>query len=135
MVLANLMFVIIGYLSIPIFAKIVTVKTGLLVPIVIMFAFAGAYVFRSSSTDLLMLVAFGLFGLLARAGRFGVMPMVMGFILGEPLEYAFGQTMAMASVDPLSFFFTERLGMVGVLVATPIIGFYLWRRMQTATAA
>ena len=134
MVLANLMFIIIGYLSIPFFARIVTIKTGLLVPIVIMFAFAGAYVFRSDTTDILMLVAFGLFGLLARAGKFDVMPMVMGFILGGPLEYSFGQTIAMTGNSPWEFFFTERLGMVAVLVATPIIGYVLWKRMQSATA-
>jgi len=133
MVLANLMFVLIGYLSIPLFARIVTVKTGILVPIVIMFAFAGAYVFRSDTTDVLMLVIFGLFGLLARAAKFDVMPMVMGFILGAPLEYAFGQTVAMAGSSPLSFMFTERLGMVAVLIATPIIGYVLWRRMQAVT--
>lgn len=133
MVLANLMFVIIGYLSIPFFARIVTIKTGLLVPIVIMFAFAGAYVFRSDPTDVLMLVLFGLFGLLARAAKFDVMPMVMGFILGVPLEYAFGQTVAMAGTSPLSFMFTERIGMMAVLVATPIIGFLLWKRMRAAT--
>lgn len=132
MVLANLLFLVIGYLSIPFFARIVTIKTGLLVPIVIMFAFAGAYVFRSDTTDVLMLVAFGLFGLLARAARFDVMPMVMGFILGEPLEYAFGQTVAMAGTAPLEFFFTERLGTVAVLIATPIIGYLLWRRMSSA---
>jgi len=134
MVLANLMFIVIGYLSIPFFARIVTIKTGLLVPIVIMFAFAGAYVFRSDTTDVLMLVGFGLFGLLARAAKFDVMPMVMGFILGGPLEYAFGQTVAMAGNNPLSFVLTERIGMVAVLIATPIIGFMLWRRMKTAVA-
>lgn len=134
MVLANLMFIVIGYLSIPFFARIVTIKTGLLVPIVIMFAFAGAYVFRSDTTDVLMLVGFGLFGLLARSAKFDVMPMVMGFILGGPLEYAFGQTVAMAGNNPLSFVLTERFGMVAVLIATPIIGFMLWRRMKTTTA-
>ena len=133
MVLANLMFIIIGYLTIPFFARIVTIKTGLLVPIVIMFAFAGAYVFRSDTTDVLMLVAFGLFGLLARAARFDLMPMVMGFILGGPLEYSFGQTVAMAGSTPFEFLFTERLGMVAVLLATPVIGFLLWRRMKIAT--
>ena len=106
----------------------------MLVPIVIMFAFAGAYVFRSDPTDVLMLVAFGLFGLLARAAKFDVMPMVMGFILGGPLEYAFGQTVAMAGNSPFEFLFTERLGMVAVLIATPIIGYLLWRRMKIATA-
>ncbi len=133
MVLANLMFVIIGYLSIPLFARIVTIKTGLLVPIVIMFAFAGAYVFRSDPTDVLMLVVFGLFGLLARAADFDVMPMVMGFILGEALEYAFGQTVAMAGAHPLQFIFIERLGMVAVLAATPLIGYVLWRRMNSVS--
>ena len=134
MVLANLMFVIIGWLSIPLFARIVTIKTGLLVPIVIMFAFAGAYVFRSDSTDVVILVLFGLFGLLARAAKFDVMPMVMGFILGGPMEYAFGQTVAMAGPNPLQFMFVDRIGMLAVLIATPIIGIYLWRRMRAATA-
>ncbi|MEP3275458.1 MAG: tripartite tricarboxylate transporter permease [Stappiaceae bacterium] len=131
MVFANLLFLVIGYFSIPFFSRIVTVKSGLLIPIVIMFAFAGAYVFRSDPTDLLMLVGFGLFGLLARAGKFEVMPMVMGFILGPPLEYAFGQTVAMAGTSPLSFVFADRPGMLGVLIATPIVGYLLWRRMRS----
>ena len=134
MVAANLMFLVIGYLSIPFFARIVTLRAGLLIPLVIMFAFAGAYVFRSDAVDMLMLVAFGAFGLLARAARFEVMPMVMGFILGGPLEYAFGQTVAMAQADPFAFLFTERIGMLGVLVATPIVGYLLWRRMQSVAA-
>ena len=112
---------------------LIILATVLLVPIVIMFAFAGAYVFRSDTTDILMLVGFGLFGLLARAGKFDVMPMVMGFILGGPLEYAFGQTVAMAGPTPFNFMFTERLGMVAVLIATPIIGYVLWKRMKSAT--
>jgi putative tricarboxylic transport membrane protein len=81
-----------------------------------------------------MLVAFGLFGLLAKAARFDVMPMVMGFILGAPLEYAFGQTVAMAGTSPLEFLFTERLGMLAVLIATPIVGYLLWRRMTAVPA-
>ena len=134
MVAANLMFVVIGYLAIPFFARIVTVRAGLLIPLVIMFAFTGAYVFRSDPVDMLMLVVFGAFGLLARAARFDVMPMVMGFILGAPLEYAFGQTVAMAQANPITFIFAERLGMLGLLIATPVVGYLLWRRMQSVAA-
>lgn len=131
MVFANLMFVVIGYLAVPFFSRIVTIKTSLLIPLVIMFAFAGAFVFRSDSVDLLMLVGFGAFGLLARAAKFDVMPMVMGFILGGPMEYAFGQTVAMAGNAPFTFLFTERLGMVFLLAATPVVAFLLWRRMRS----
>ena len=106
----------------------------MLIPIVIMFAFAGAYVFRSDPVDLLMLVAFGIFGIIARIGKFDVMPMVMGFILGPPMEYAFGQTVAMGNESTLSFLFSERFGALGILAATPVIGILLWRRMQTVTS-
>ncbi len=130
MLFANLMFLVIGYLAIPFFARIVTIKNSILIPAVIMFAFVGSFVYRSDATDLLVLVAFGAFGMIAKAAKFEVMPMVMGFILGVPLEYAFGQTMAMSEGNPIWFALTERWGMLGIMVATPIIGFSLWRRMN-----
>ena len=77
-----------------------------------------------------MLAFFGLFGVIARAGKFDVMPMVMGFILGEPLEYAFGQTVAMSDGNFFAFALTERPGMLTILLLTPLIGFFLWRRMN-----
>ena len=135
MVIANLLFLAIGYLSIPFFSRLVTIKTSILIPVVIMFAFAGTYVFRSDATDLLILVVFGVFGIIAKAARFDVMPMVMGFILGPSMEYAFGQTVAMSGGNPLGFFITERIGALAVLLATPFIGYLLWRRLYKIPAA
>ncbi len=130
MVLANGLFLIIGYLSIPFFARIVSIKSSLLIPLVVMFAVAGSYVFRSDVFDIQMLAFFGLFGVLARAAKFDVMPMVMGFILGEPLEYAFGQTLAMSEGNFVQFALTQRPGMLAILVLTPIIGFLIWRSIN-----
>jgi putative tricarboxylic transport membrane protein len=130
MVFANLMFLVIGYLSIPIFSRLVTIKVSILIPLVIMFAFAGTYVFRSDSIDLLMLVVFGIFGIVAKSAKFDVMPMVMGFILGPPMEYAFGQTVAMANGDFAGFFLGERWGAMMVLILSPLIGYYLWQRLR-----
>ncbi|SOH94919.1 putative tricarboxylic transport membrane protein [Monaibacterium marinum] len=129
MVIANLLFLVIGYLSVPFFSRLVTIKTSILIPMVIMFAFAGTYVYRSDPVDLLMLVAFGVFGIIAKAAKFDVMPLVMGFILGPSMEYAFGQTMAMSNGNALAFFATERIGALAVLIAAPIIGALLWRRL------
>ncbi|MGJ8609594.1 MAG: tripartite tricarboxylate transporter permease [Octadecabacter sp.] len=129
MVIANLLFLVIGYLSVPFFSKLVTIKTSILIPAVIMFAFAGAYVFRSDPVDLLMLVGFGIFGIIAKAGKFDVMPLVMGFILGPSMEYAFGQTMAMANGNAIGFLLTERIGALCVLIASPVFGFLLWKRL------
>lgn len=134
MVFANMMFLVIGYLSIPFFSRLVTIRVSILIPLVVMFAFAGTYVFRSDSVDLLMLVGFGVFGIVARLAKFDVMPMVMGFILGPPMEYAFGQTVAMTNGNAFGFFFAERLGALGILLAIPVVGFLLWRRMRNVAA-
>lgn len=130
MILANALFLIIGYLSIPFFARIVSIKSSLLIPLVIMFAVAGSYVFRSDVFDIQMLAFFGLFGVIAKAAKFDVMPMVMGFILGEPLEYAFGQTIAMADGNFLQFAIWERQSMLVILLVTPVVGYLLWRSMN-----
>ncbi len=130
MILANALFLVIGYLSIPFFARIVSIKSSLLIPLVIMFAVAGSYVFRSDVFDIYMLAFFGLFGVIAKAAKFDVMPMVMGFILGEPLEYAFGQTVAMADGNFLHFAISERPSMLAILLITPVVGYLLWRSMN-----
>jgi putative tricarboxylic transport membrane protein len=129
MVLANGLFVVIGYLTIPFFARVVTIKKSLLIPITIMLAFAGTYLARGNPFDIVTLIGFGLIGIAAREAKFDVAPMVMGFILGRELEYTFGQTLALAGDDWIRFALTERLGMTTVVLATPVIGLMLGRRM------
>jgi len=130
MVLANILFLMIGYLTIPLFARVVTVKRSLLIPVTIMLAFSGTYLARSNPFDIVTLIGFGLVGIAARTARFDVAPMVMGFILGRELEYTFGQTLALAGDDWVRFAFVERIGMTAVVVATPIIGVLLGARMK-----
>jgi putative tricarboxylic transport membrane protein len=130
MVLANALFVVIGYLTIPFFARVVTIKKSLLIPVTIMLAFAGTYLARANPFDIVTLIGFGLIGIAAREAKFDVAPMVMGFILGRELEYTFGQTLALAGDNWVQFALTERLGMTAVVVATPIVGILLGRRMH-----
>jgi len=130
MVFANVLFLIIGYVTIPLFARVVTIRRSLLIPVTIMLAFAGTYLARGNPFDIVTLIGFGLVGIAARTARFDVAPMVMGFILGRELEYTFGQTLALAGEDWMRFAFVERIGMTAVLIATPIIGILLGTRMN-----
>ncbi len=120
MILANILFVAIAYFCIPLFARIVTLKRFYLVPIIVLVAFAGSYVYRSDAFDLQILVLFGVIGYLARKLEFDVVPLVMGFILGPELEYTIAQTTIMARGDFLEFLFTERYIAAG-LYSTIII--------------
>ncbi len=128
MVIANLLFLVIGYLTIPFFAKIVTIRKSLLLPLTVLFALTGAYAFESNEFDLFILVFFGILGYVAKKLRFDVSPMVMGFILGPVFEYALGQTLSMSQGAFVHFIFIERPITAVVLVATPVVTYLLWRR-------
>ena len=128
MIFANLIFVVLGYLTIPLFAKVVTIRKSALLPLTAIFAFAGSYVYRSDPFDLLVLVFFGIFGYTAKKLNFDVTPMVMGYILGPVLEYSFGQTINLARGDTLHYIFVGRPITAIILAITPFITAGLWWR-------
>jgi putative tricarboxylic transport membrane protein len=132
MILANVLFIGIAYVCIPLFARIVTLKRAYLVPIIVLVAFAGSYVYRSDSFDLQILVIFGVVGYCARKLEFDVVPLVMGFILGPELEYTIAQTTIMARGEFLTFLFTERYIAAGlyttIVVALAYFGYRAFTR-------
>lgn len=121
MLIACVLLLVIGYLLMPVFARVVTINKSYLVPLMLLFAVAGTYVYRSNPTDLLFMIGFGIFGYAARKLKFDVTPLVMGFILTPPLEYAVGQTILMARGDMLGFLVGSRPIAVAILVATPLL--------------
>jgi len=128
MVLANILFLFIGYFCIPFFAKIVTIRKSFLLPLTLVFAFAGTWVFRGQPFDLAVLVFFGAFGYIAKKLHFDVTPMAMGFILGPILEYSFGQTVTLAQGNMLNYMFIERPVTAVIILGTPVLTYLLWRR-------
>ncbi|MBU2865642.1 tripartite tricarboxylate transporter permease [Pacificibacter marinus] len=128
MIIANLMLLVIGYFTIPLFARVVTIRKSLLLPLTVTLAFAGAYVFRYEPTDLYFLVGFGLFGYACRKLHFPVTPMIMAFIIGQDLERAVGQSISIAHGDIWGFILFERPVALCLLLATPLLAWWMWRR-------
>lgn len=128
MLLANVLFIIVGYLSIPAFARVVRIPKSILMPLTIMFAFAGVFAVRNNPTDLYILAAFGVIGYVLRKFRFDVAPLAMAFILGPEIERAVGQTLSLSRGDLFGYIAFERPITLVILIATPLIAWYLWRR-------
>ncbi len=136
MIIACILLAVVGYLLIPVFARVVAIRRAFLVPLTLVFAVAGTYVYRSNPMDLMFLMGFGLFGYMARKLKFDVTPLVMGFILTPPLEYAFGQTVLLSQDNVTNFILTERPVALGMIVIIPIImGFVWWRRRHQRKSA
>jgi len=128
MILANILFLLWGYIATPLFARVITIRQSALLPVVCLLAFAGAYVYRSDPADLVILTCFGIFGYVVEKFRFDTAPMVMAFILGPILEYTFGQTMNLAEGRLFHYIFTQRPIAAGFFLLIPIFGFFFIRR-------
>ena len=133
MLLANVIFLVVGYLCIPFFARIVSIPKSALLPVTAIFAFAGSYVFRSDPFDLVLLVFFGIFGFVAKKLQFDITPLVMGFILGPILEYSFGQTVNLAGGDIIAYIVQQR-PIAGVIFVLSIVAAFtiLWGNYKKA---
>jgi putative tricarboxylic transport membrane protein len=86
MLLANIMFMIMGLYAAKLFARISLVPGQILWPIVFALSVIGAYALNSSLLDVWLVLIFGVLGFFARRHGFGVAPIAVGLILGEMVE-------------------------------------------------
>lgn len=121
MLLACVLLFVVGYLLTPVFARVVTINKAYLVPLMLLFAVGGTYVYRSNPMDLYFMIGFGLFGYVARKLQFDVTPLVMGFILTPPLEYALAQSVLLSRGDLLGYLVGTRPIALVILVLTPVL--------------
>lgn len=85
-ILANVMFFIMEYFGLPIFTKMLSVPSTLLLPVVIVCCFVGSYCANNNSLDILIMVLFGLLGYVLKKYKYPLAPLVVGFILAPLLE-------------------------------------------------
>jgi putative tricarboxylic transport membrane protein len=113
-VLANVLFVGIGYVLLKPFAQAIRLKKAYLVPVILALAFVGT-LSTGSASDLGIMVVVGICAYILRKLRYDLAPLIIGFILAEPIELRLSQSILYARGDPVSFFFLQR----------PIASFFL----------
>ena len=94
MLLANVFLLIFGLSGIRAFAKLVEVRKGLLLPIIIMISVIGTYAINNSIYDVYWMLGFGMFGYFLKLYGFQPGPVVLGVILGPLMEMSYRQAMA-----------------------------------------
>jgi len=113
-VLANLVFVALAYILLKPFAKAIQLPKAYLVPVILALAFVGTLSTGSASDLGIMLVA-GICAYILKKLRYDLAPLIIGFILAEPIELRLSQSILYARGDVLNFFFVQR----------PIASFFL----------
>jgi putative tricarboxylic transport membrane protein len=118
MYVGNLVLLILNLPLIPYIAKILTIPRTFLIPFILFFTLMGSYLGQNNSTELLILVGFGVVATILRFADFPLAPLLIGFILGTMLENNFARAMQLyRGFD----FILERPMTLGLLVVAMIL--------------
>jgi TctA family transporter len=113
-ILANLLLIPLGYLAIRVGGILVRIPTRILLPVILLFCIVGSFAINGSYFDVGVMLAMGLLGFVLDRFRVPLGPVVLGIILGPPLEEAFVQNLT-KSASLLAFFERPVAAGLGVL--------------------
>ena len=101
--IGNLMLLVINLPLIGIWVRLLNVPYRLLFPCILVFCLIGIYTVNNSTTDLLLTVLFAGLGYLLTKFGCEPAPLVLGFLLGPPMEENLRRSMVLSRGDPLVF--------------------------------
>jgi putative tricarboxylic transport membrane protein len=127
MYIGNIMLLILNLPLVSLFARVALIPVRVLMPLVIIFCFLGAFAVRNNIFDLYVLVIFGVVGYLCRLQEYDPAPLVLGMIIGPMLENSLRQSMVMFGGDHGQFFLRPISAVI--ILASIIITMYPALRM------
>ncbi|MEZ6060165.1 MAG: tripartite tricarboxylate transporter permease [Planctomycetaceae bacterium] len=100
--LANLVLVPVGFLAIRLGGRIVRIPRRILLPMIVLFCVTGSYALNGSLFDVATMLTMGVTGFLLSRFEIPLGPVVLGLILGGPLEERFVQVLTGSAGNPLA---------------------------------
>ena len=120
MYVGNLMLLMLNLPLIGLWVRLLKVPYDYLFPAILLFCLVGVYSVNNSTTEVVLMVAFGLLGYLLRKAGFDPAPMVLALILGPMLELNFRQALILSQGD-LTAFVRHPIAAVLFLVAAVLL--------------
>ena len=119
-ILANIFMLVEAYFGLPIFSKILSIRTEVLLPVVIAFCYVGAFSSNNRIFDIGVMIAFGILGFVMKRFKFPLAPMVVGFILAPMLEENLRRSL-MRSQGSLLPMVTSPIALVFLLLTVAVL--------------
>jgi len=114
-ILANLLMIPLGFLTIKVAKKILRVPRNILMPMILLFCVVGSYAINNSVFDVGVMLAFGLLAYLMEENGFPVAPAILGVVLGSMLEENFITSMIKSDGNLMAFFHRPIAATLGIL--------------------
>jgi putative tricarboxylic transport membrane protein len=110
MYVGNIMLLVLNLPLIPIWVKVLRIPYAILFPLILLFCVIGAYSLNNNSVEIIIMVAFGIFGYLMKKFRYEAAPLIFALVLCPILENAFRQSLMMSYGD-LTIFFSRPISL------------------------
>ncbi|MCA9136812.1 MAG: tripartite tricarboxylate transporter permease [Planctomycetales bacterium] len=130
--IANLVMFPIGLLAIRLGVRIVQVPKQVLLPVIVLFCVTGSYALNSSLFDVTIMLAMGILGFTLNRRGFPLGPIVLGLVLGGPLEERLIQTLTASGGSPLGL--VNRPIAIVLAIVTLVIAGSIVRRSISETS-
>ena len=134
MYLGNTLLLVLNLPLIGIWVRLLKVPYSILFPLIIFFCLTGAYSINNSSTDVAIMLVFGIIGYLMRKLSLEPAAMVLAFVLGPMLETALRLSL-IKSKGSFSIFFTRPISAICLIIAIAllVVPLFPWFRRPGAT--
>ncbi|PAY20475.1 C4-dicarboxylate ABC transporter permease [Rhodopirellula sp. SM50] len=127
--IANLVMLPVGFLAIRLGLRLVRIPKQILLPIIVLFCVTGSYALNASLFDVGIMLAMGLVGFGLNRRGFPLGPVVLGLVLGGPLEERLIQSLTASGGTPLGLL-NRPIAVVLAIVTAFIVASILRRSIQ-----
>jgi putative tricarboxylic transport membrane protein len=125
MYIGNVMLLVLNLPLVGLFAKLVSVPSSIMTPIIAFVCLLGAYAVNNNPFDILIILTLGIFGFLAEKLDFEAPPLLLAFVLGPRIEQTLRQSLIL-SRGSFGIFFWRPIAAVTMVLAillylTPVL--------------
>lgn len=114
-IVANIIMIPLGWLTIRMATNILRVPGNILMPIILLFCAVGAFAINNTVFGVTITLVFGLLAYVMEENGFPVAPAILGVVLGTMLEENLVTSMIKADGNPLAFFERPIAASLGVV--------------------
>ena len=130
--LANLIMLPLGWLTVKLATKVLNVARNILMPTILLFCIVGAFAVTNSSLGVILILCFGVIAFVMEENGFPIAPVILGAVLGKMLEENLVTSLIKSDGDML-LFFTRPIAMwlaaaTFIIVTLPLFKWLLQKR-------
>ncbi|WP_298722017.1 tripartite tricarboxylate transporter permease [uncultured Ferrovibrio sp.] len=121
MLMASIGILFYGLTLTRLLVKVLTVPRPMIMPVIFVLCAVGSYAIASRPFDIIVMLAFGIIGLILRGLNYPMAPLVLGIVLGDLLDKSLRRGLTLSDGDLTPFFTRPISFVIFLLVAVTVL--------------